>query len=373
MKWSPTLPWSRRAKLAILTACASIALVAVPSGARAEETSYCRKVRARATGDAALLFAPTVQAQAIRFPTGAGGTIDAGPTSGSGFQARASLSWSPLDFYRGFGVMRTGDADCERGDAQMTAQRLLHYGEDYGRLHAHRAQAAFLVSRESDVAAIVAKSEERLANHVTSLLDTNELKARASELERKKVFSRSEVSRLEARGVDSYRGDISRLVADVEAKTMKFEREASHLHKLDGWDLRVTGGVVPHDQPQVFGYVQLGFNTGTFARIASESTYLDARAEELRKARYELRDQLERFQGQLRAMASDARGQRAIVASRISALSAARQALVSSESPNAPHAMAVLDLEILTAEAENVFLTTLISELSTLEDQSHGK
>lgn len=374
MKWSLSLQRSSRAKLvAAFSACAALAVAVAPSGAQAEETSYCRKVHARAGGDAALLFAPTIQAQAIRFPTGQGGTIDAGATSGNGQQVRASLSWSPLDFYRGFGVLSAGDADCARGDAQITAQRLLHYGEDFGRLHAHKRQVEYFTSREATVATLLAKSEERLAAHVTSLLDTNELRARAADLDRKKIRARAEVARLEARGVESYRGSVERLAAEVEAKSLSYEREVSHLRKLDGFDLRVSAGVIPHDTPQVFGFVQLGFNAGTVARIINENSYIDARTEELRRARYELRDQLVRFVGQLRATRAQALGESAVVTSRVAALVSARQALSASESPNAPHALAVLDLEIIGAEAEVAFLTALISELSTIEDNHDAK
>lgn len=374
MKWSLSSRRLRCAKLvSVLSACAAVVAISVPSEVKAEESSYCKKVHARTTGDAALLFAPTIQAQAIRYPTGAGGTIDAGTTSGTGLQARASVSWSPLDFYRGFGVMSAGDADCARGDAQIIAQRLLHYGEDYGRLHARRSQVSYFASRESAIALLLAKSDERLAAHVTSLLDTNELRARAADLDRKRVIAQAEVARLEARGVESYGGDIRRLAVEVEAKSVRYEREVSALRKLDGWDLRLSGGVIPHDTPQVFGFVQLGFNVGSIARIVSESSYMDARTEELRKARYELRDQLERFKAQLRTARAQAIGESAIVSSRVASLVAARQALAGSDSPNAPHVLAVLDLEIIGAEADNAFLNSLISELSNLEENHHGK
>ena len=116
--------------------------------AAADDSAYCRKVKARAAGDAALLFAPSVTGQVIRYPSVNGGPVDAtGVTTGNGWQGRVGLSWSPLDFYRGFGVLRAGDADCERGNAQIDAQHLLHYGEDYGRLHALKKQAEYLEGR----------------------------------------------------------------------------------------------------------------------------------------------------------------------------------------------------------------------------------
>lgn len=357
--------------MAGLAVLAGVALA--PSSAAAQDSAYCRKVRARAVGDAALLFAPSVQGQAIRFPTQNGGAVDTGVTTGSGFQARAGLTWSPLDFYRGFRVLRAGDADCERGEAQITAQHLLRYGEDYGRLHALRKQAEFLEGRTAALSTIMQKNEERLESHVTSLLDANEVRARAAELSRKSVQARGEVARLEARGVDSYRGMLTSLLASLESSNTKYEKEVSHLRTLDGWDLRVSAGVIPQEKPDYYGYVQLGFNFGTFARNASESRYLDARTEELRKARYELRDQLERFREQVKVTSKQAKTEEAIVKAKLDSLASARKALATSDSPNAPHALAVIDLELVGTEAEHVFLTALVMELASLEDHSHGK
>ena len=62
-----------------------------------------------------------------------------------------------------------------------------------------------------------------------------------------------------------------------------------------------------------------------------------------------------------------------IVTSKLVTLKTARDALKGSESPNAPHAMAVVELELVGAESEQVFLTALVTELSSLEDRSHGK
>jgi hypothetical protein len=342
--------------------------------AAADDSAYCRKVKARAAGDAALLFAPSVTGQVIRYPSVNGGPVDStGVTTGNGWQGRVGLSWSPLDFYRGFGVLRAGDADCERGNAQIDAQHLLHYGEDYGRLHALKKQAEYLDGRAAELTELGAKNDERLAAHVTSMLDANEVKARIAELGRKAVQAKAEAAILDARGVEAYRGMLDGLVAQVESSSMKYEREVSHLRDLDGFDVRLTGGVVPHDKAEVYGVLQVGFNFGSLARIPYEAKYLDARAEELKKARYELRDQLMRFREQVRIAAVQASKELQIVTSKLTTLKTARDALKGSESPNAPHAIAVVELELVGAESEQVFLTALVSELSSLEDRSHGK
>ncbi len=359
------------ARWALAAACVA-GTAAVESKASAQESAYCRKVRARAGGDAALLVAPTLQAQGIRFPANA--AIDTGATAGyQGYQARVAASWSPLDFYRGFRVLRVGDADCERGEAQISAQQLLLTGGDYGHLGALRKQNQFLDANKPMLLSIAAKNDERLQEHVISLLDANEVKTRVTELERKSIQVQAGISRLEARGADTYRGMLASLMSSVEATSMRYEREVSHVRSLDAWDVRLTGGIVPQEKPDYFGVVQIGFNFGAFSRNANETRYLDARGQELRKARYELLDQLRRFRDQVRITLAQTRSELALVDSKMASLVASRKALASSEAPSTPHTLAVLDLERIATEAEQVFLSTLIFELSTLEDKVHGK
>ena len=365
-------PLSKQALVRLFAAGAALAVTATSSAAKADDSPYCRKVRAHAAGDAALLVAPTLQAQGVRFPNN--GVADAGVTTGTGYQVRAALSWSPLDFYKGFRVIRMGDADCERQEAVVTAQQVLLYGEDYGRLPAYRKQGEFLAARRGAWNAIVAKNDERLEARVTSLLDANEVRGRAAELDLKVAQVGGNIGRLEARGVDDYRGMLSSLMSAVEDTSMRYEREASHLRSLDAWQLSVTGGVTPLYKPlDYYGVVQIGFNLGAFSRNGSETRYLDARAEELRKARYELREQLRRFRQQVRVTSAQAAREVQIVDSKVASLAGARQSLEHSEATNAPHAMAVIDLELMSAESERVFLTALVSELSRLEENGHGE
>jgi hypothetical protein len=353
------------------SAAAFLAVTALAAPAWSEESAYCKKVQGRAAGDAALLFAPSVQAQAIKFPNA--GTIDAGVTTGSGYQFRGGISWSPLDFYKGFRVLEVGRADCERHEAVVSAQEVLLQGIDYGRLPALRKQASFLDSRRATWEAIVAKSEERLEARITSFVEANDIRSRAAELERKRLQVGGEVQRLEAKNLDGYRGMLSQLMASVETTSMRFEREASHVRSLDAWDLRVTGGVIPQERPvDYYGIVQLSFNFGAFSRNAGETRYLDARAEELKKARYETREQLRIFREQVASAKEQATRELGIVEKQASTLGSARQTLASSEAPNAPQALGVIDLHIVLVESDRVFLAALIEELSRLEDNRNG-
>jgi len=358
----------RWARLAAVAAGASVVLTA--TAASADESAYCKKVRARASSDAALLFAPTIQAQGIKFPNN--GTIDSGVTTGAGYQFRAALSFSPLDIYKGIRVKRVGEADCQQHEDVVSAREILSNAADYGRLPALRSQASFIDAKRSEIETIAAKSEERVAAHVASIRDSAEVRGRVSVLYRAREQSAGDAHRIEARGVEEYRGSLSALVAAAEADTMKLEREASHVRKISAWDVRVTGGVIPQDAPiDYFGVVQVGFNFGAFAQGAAESRYLSARADELAKARYELRDELTRFRAQIKSANEQARRELDIVERQRAMLISDRSKLELSEGLSAAQPLGLIALDEMLLESQRIYLTTLIAELTKLEND-HG-
>lgn len=356
----------------LFAASAIVAGLSIVDDAHADTSPYCDKVRARAASEAALLFAPSVQAQGIKFPNA--GAIDTGVTAGQGYQLRAAIVWSPLDFYKGFRVVAAGEADCRAFAATMTLEELLRQGSDYGRLPALRKQGRFLESHRNEWMTIAAKTDDRFAARAISLLEANAVRARIAELARLHASVSSEMELLELRGAAQVATTISQLVEDSDARTMDYEREASHIRSLAPWHFTVTGGVTPHGAPvDYFGVVQVGFNLGAFSRNASETRYLQARSAELAKARYEARDQLRRFREELRTTAARARRELAIVNDKLTALRTAKDALENSEAPQTPHALAVVELDIVFAESERTYLSELASELQHFEEKANAR
>lgn len=350
------------------TACVGALLLATP--ARADEASpYCRKVRARAAGDAALLFSPTVQAQGIKFPNN--GTTDSGVTTGAGYQFRAAVTFSPLDFYKGFRVQSLSEADCEQHEQIVSAREILMQGADYGRLPALQKKVSFLDEKRSDIDATLAKVDERVGAHVASLRDAAEVRARVAVLLRSREQGQGDADRLRARGADTFRAPLVTLVAAAEQSAMKFEERASHLRTLDAWDVRVTGGVIPQDRPvDFFGVVQVGFNFGAFSRNAQETKYLAARSDELKKARYELREEVSKFKADLKSAAAQAKRELAIVDDQARLLAKDKATLEGTDSANTAQALALLSLDSILVESERVYLSTLINELARLENDN---
>lgn len=344
--------------------------VALERSAIAEESAYCEKARARAASDASLLFAPTVQAQGIKFPNN--GTIDSGVTTGAGYQFRASLSISPLDMYKGVRVTRVGEADCERHEVVASARDILAQATDAGRLPALEKQVEFIDSKKTEWEAIAAKTDERVEAHVTSLRDAAEVRARIAAVLRAREQHRGDAERLKLRSVEAFRGSLGQLVAKAEKETMEYERAVSHVRTLDAWDFRVTGGVIPQDKPvDFFGMVVIGFNFGAFHRNSAESRYLDARSRELAQARYELRTQLYQFRTQVKSARAQAKRELEIVDKQAALLAADKATIEKSDISNSAQALSLLSLDSILIESERVYLNTLIAELSRLENDDN--
>lgn len=365
---------ARKAHKASLAAIAALVALVFTTHAGAQETPYCAKVRARAAADAALLIAPMVRAEGIKLPSALqkGGTID--PTgAGSGYQFRAGLTVSPLDVYRGFKVVDLADADCDQHNATTSAQELLQGAAFYGRLPALRKQQAFLDESRPRWEAAVAKAEARLEAKVTTLAEADDVRFRSTALERFREQIAGEVGRFEASGIDAKRAMVTELVRAVESASVRFEEKSSHIRSLDTWEVHLTGGYVPAafgQNSDYFGVIQVSYNVGGFWRNAAESRYKAARQDEVKTARYETVNQLRLFREQMKATANQASRERAIVERRVATLTASQKALLSTDALGAAHALALIDLELVTAESDRVFLTALIEELSHLENKS---
>jgi len=338
----------------------------------AEETPYCEKVRARASSDAALLFAPTLQAQGIKFPNN--GTTDSGVTTGAGYQFRASLTLSLLDIWRGVRVLRVGEADCKQHEAAIDLEQLLAHGDDIGRLPALERRAAFLRGRRSAWEQLVKLAEERFAAKVTSLLELQDLRGRAATLDRTLAQVEGEIERLEARGLTLTTQGTSALLEKLERGAMRFERAVSSVRTLDAWTLSVAGGLIPTQaELDYYGIVQASFNFGGIVRYAREARYLRARDTELKTARYELRDRVARFIVQTRSASAQAQHELVVVNRQLGFIHTAMAALEQADSPHVLQALATVGLDEIAVESDRIYLAALVEALSHAEENDRGR
>lgn len=358
----------------LCAAGAAIALTAVVAPARADDTPYCRKVRARAVSDASLLIAPSLRLDGIKLPTAfqtGANPIDPSQV-GPEYQIRGGVSVSPLDIYKGFRVLDLGDADCDQHVSAVTAEEIIAQGKEYGRAPALQKQIELLDARRPGWEALVAKSEQRFASAVTTLQQVEEVRTRAVSLDRQRAQLVGDKERLESSGAKVFKGTLADLTRAVETTAMRYERKASHVRSLDSWSVHLTAGYIPpffgSDHSDWYGMVALTHNLGSVWRNAAESRYLDAREDELKASRHELASRISTFRSNLRASSAQAQRELQVLESRISMLNAGRAALENSDALKAAHALALMELELIAADAERAYLTELVAQLRTLEE-----
>src|SRR5262249_9797498 len=97
-----------------------------------------------------------------------------------------------------------------------------------------------------------------------------------------------------------------------------------------------------------------------------ENQYLDARATEVRHARYELERQANDFRNQVRAGLDKAGQDHAILERQLAFLTSTMDTLSRSEASNILNARDAILLEQIGLESDRIFIKTLVKALSSL-------
>jgi hypothetical protein len=412
---SASRPFSVLRPFLWLAAPALLALV--PADAHAQDSAYCRQVRARAASDADLLMAPRVIVQGIHFPNGAK-QLDSGATTENGYQLRTGLGFSVMDYYKGRGVLRVSEADCRRYEAALDLEDVFAHGAEGARLVALHEQSEFLRSKSEDWRALAARAAVRLSQRIITVFEFTNMQRSIDELEHKLVQVEGDAARLEADlpntgGFPPAAGKLARpagsvapasasrgapsgsaasaagaeagapsgfagaatatgLAAKYYRETMNFEHEQSRLRQLDDWRLQVTAGVIPQTPVDWYGTLELSFNLGSLVQGEHEQRYLESRADEVRYSRDGVETRLARFRTETAVTLQQAKRELGLVEHSLEVLRATRLALESSEAESAAEARDVLTLEQLSVEADSVFLRKFVDALASLVARAQG-
>jgi hypothetical protein len=376
---------SARSVLLTLFSCLFSGLV--PALAVAQQTPYCKQVRARAASDADYLMTPRVIVQGLHFPHGSE-LADSGPVLGSGYQLRTGLTFSPVDFYKGRGVLRAGDADCKRHEASVALDDVLGHATESARLSALLQQGEFLRTHTEDWRSISARAAARLSQRIITVVDFNSVQRSIDTLEHKLVQVEGEAEQLKARqlrvsgmlpsgnGLGSPKPGEAAPVPDLASEyfrqSMRYERETSQVRKMDDWKLQVSGGVIPLYPVDWYGTVELSFSLGALVRGQHEERYIEGRSEDLRYARDGVETRLAQFRAQASAALEQARRDLGLVDHSLEVLRATRLALEQSEAESAAQARDLIAIEQVSVESDSVFLRSFVSALETLMARARG-
>jgi hypothetical protein len=358
--------------LALIGRC----LLASGASASAQSSDYCDKVRARAKSDAASLIAPKLFGQALRYPTEADIATGVGPVSGrENYQLRFGLQFSPVDLARGIATVNASDSDCEAHIAADQIQRTIDDAQAAATLSAYRAQAKFLEEQRQTWTSLLSQTEKRLAAQLITQSDLQDVRQNADALERKLATVQGQVAQLEARGVEAPNVSLDELLHSYLDAELTRERGLSSARSWSVWSLGVTGGALlplsAATSVDWFGWVELSYNLGGLWRGSYESAYLKAREAELHHARGELGQRVELLKRTLSAQRDSAQRELSLLGKQLSFLDHTLTALATADTATTAQAHDLLELERLSAQADEIQLRTLADALQWLGGTSH--
>lgn len=334
------------------------------------ESPSCREARERAKADASLLMSPEIVVQAFHIPRAQRDATPLGFETAQD-QARAGLSYSLLDVYKGVAILRVADARCALQDTQERARELLLAGDDAGNHSALRKQITYLESRQQEWQSIVAKEEERFAKRMITLGQLTEIRVRATDLERRLARAVAEAQRLDAGSPPPPPTDIGALANDYLMHADDVEQRLSRVRSLSAWRVRLTGGAAATGgRLGWYGVAELSVNLGAFAERSHDARYLAAHAERERTGPSELAARLRDLEVRLQTRRALARAELEVLHRHLALLSEARRAFDGAKPPSAAHAAALLAFDEIVIEAERIYAEALASELSSpIEDR----
>jgi hypothetical protein len=339
--------------------------------ARAEDSAYCRKVRARAASDASLLSFPHIIAEAIRFPSSH--HLDIGPTVGENIQPRVGVLFAPLDLYRANRLTAAAEADCQQHEIGETLRTDFAQIMNPPELEATRAQAAYLEGRAAEWRKLLEAEDARLRAGTIMIFDVHELRRFAMTLERKLTVARAQVTRLAAQ--PSKPGSDKPWSARIEAYQRyadELDRALSTTRSLDAWTLKLNGGVIPSPGHTTdwFGYVQLGYALGGIGRNGRETDYIAAHRAELIESAAEFPARAAEIRKLIAAEIASRREELAEIETELRSIEETRTTLGNVAVPQAEHTRALLTVEEITVEADRAFLRTLLDGLERAQIQA---
>lgn len=357
------------ARIASFVLAASCLVVAHVPCAVAQESAYCRKVKARAASDAVLLMTPKVVAQALRFPS-SGRIATSNASLGDDVELRAGLAYSPVDALRGSLLSGIGDADCRQHAAGRRIDDVLVGATDRPRLLARSAERDYLLAHRAEWLSLLEAADGELKAGLLTVTEIYELHRLTQALERRLIETQNEVSRLIVVSEGRPMLGPTPLARGYVEQTADLERKVAALRRLDPWSFTITGGVVPfgNNAPDWFGFAEVSFSLGGVVRESRESRYLQAREDEVRSESYELPSKLALFRKLVAADLSNTERELASVQAEVSFAKSALEKLTAVDAPNATQSRATLTLQRISAEADEVLLRTQIRELAALAE-----
>ncbi len=346
--------------------CGALVAVCIGASVQAQESPYCRRVRAQAGADAAVLRAPRLFLEGIRFPSS--NRLDLGPTVGNNFQARFGLAFSPLDWLRGGLMSDAADADCALHETSSRVDDLLPSIDDGLRARALRGQAAYLTTHRAAWQALVQQASKRFEARLITRVELHQVRALADSLERKLVQVRNEARRLDNGDAVEPPASLRGMAGEYLAKAAALDESVAKLRGLDAWSFKVSGGIIPLPGQPVdwFGIAEVAYSLGGPIHSHEYARAVAAHGEELREGRRELPARLERARREVLARIAATKEELTVIEEQLAVAAEEGRALEDADAPGIDQAREALTMERFSVESEQAFLAALLERLLAL-------
>jgi len=331
-------------------------------------SSYCEKVLATGDSKASLLFWPTLRVQGIKTP-------DFGDESGQNlfssgsFQARASLSISPLNIVKGFSVLNLSHVECKRHLAQIQLEEALSQGIDGGKILGLEKQLSFLILVTPRLKKLVAIQEKRFSEKLLTLNQISELRQQYGYLQRKILVIKRELAFLQVRQPETVsKQPVNQLLVEYREAVRIYETKSSRLRKFDPWKVTLNGGVVPFtgnvdenpddssNRVDWFAALELSFNFGGIGQHLAEKRYLAAREKEMTTSKYELKEKTDQLIQSYRQSVPFMEQELALLNEELEDLGSLIEVVQQSKAMEREFALAKLELRKASLRGEKIFL-----------------
>lgn len=330
--------------------------------AAAQESAYCRQVRAQARATASVLAAPRVVASGIRFPSD--NRIDLGPTVGRHTQVRVGATWSALDAVRARETMQASSELCTAQEASAALDTWTKQSLEAPLAQAYAAQASYLADQQPRWQALARTASGRFQSRLITAIDAEQVRRRASELELRLVHGRGEASQL-AHQVAGSGAALAR--ASIDAANTVAARE-SRLRRLDAWQVRAVAGAVPQTEGKTdwYGTVEVSYSLGGPLQTHHERQVREAARDYNAQPTSGPVAAFAELRPKLTAKLQQAREELRILADMLTELSTTLQQLEATDAGRASQHRDLLVLEEIALRSEHAFQQALSNGLNLL-------
>lgn len=345
-------------------ACAALGVTISAHVAAADPT--CDRLRAEARAEAALLYAPRVEAEGARAPVAA--TVGDPDAIGGGLQARLAIAVSPTDMLRGRAIERVALAECVREELAAQIERALAIGPRAGERAAIDRELAYLAAHAPEVDALVAEARARLASGRGTALELDELRHRQRTLALRAHDLAHQRALLDDEPADAPAASLTALATGYRRAVAVVDRRRADTRALTAWQVEVRAGAAGGERLDWFVVAEVGYSLGRPWQRRAERRLTRARAAELDADVRSPVARLARLRQTLAASAATLTAELAALTAELDELAASEAQLAGLDGDAARTRRARITLTRLELEARRAGLEVLAQQHRTLSE-----